>query len=283
MAPWKLSYTLNVPNTWRGGLYVATFETEDKYRSCVPFVVREDGKAADLLVVLPFTTYQAYNMYPVDKKFGSSLYNAYLPDGKEGGADICSTRVSFDRPYHQDGLPRLFELDQAFAQWVEAQPYTISYASSIDLHAGRVDPTKYKALVFSGHDEYWSPQMRTVLQGALTRGVSAAFMAANNVYWNIRLDASEGGVPAPAGDLLQAAPGPGGDGRRGADGAVAGPEPARAADAGGDVHRDHHGRRAAAAGRGRRRRTGSGRGPRSRTGTRSRTWWPGRPTRCSRT
>ena len=193
VAPWQSSYTLKVPAAWRGGLYVATLESQDKYRSCVPFVVREDGKAADLLVVLPFTTYQAYNMYPVDKELGSSLYNAYLPTGKEGGADICSTRVSFDRPYHEDGLPRLFELDQAFAQWVEAQPYTITYASSIDLHAGRVDPAKYKAMVFSGHDEYWSPQMRTVLQGALTRGVSAAFMAANNVYWNIRLDASDAG------------------------------------------------------------------------------------------
>ena len=193
VAPWQSSYTLKVPAAWRGGLYVATLESQDKYRSCVPFVVREDGKAADLLIVLPFTTYQAYNMYPVDKQLGSSLYNAYLPGGKEGGADICSTRVSFDRPYHQDGLPRLFELDQAFAQWVEAQPYTIAYASSIDLHAGRVDPAKYKAMVFSGHDEYWSPQMRGVLQSALTRGVSAAFMAANNVYWNIRLDASEAG------------------------------------------------------------------------------------------
>lgn len=191
---WQSSYTLHIPDTWRGGLYVATLENEDKYRSCVPFVVREDGKAKDLLVVLPFTTYQAYNMYPVDKALGSSLYNAYLPNGKEGGADICSTRVSFDRPYHLDGLPRLFELDQAFAQWVEAQHYTVSYASSIDLHAGRVDPTKYKAMVFSGHDEYWSPQMRSVLQGALSGGVSAAFMAANNVYWNIRLDASETGT-----------------------------------------------------------------------------------------
>ena len=194
VAPWQLSYTLNVPNTWRGGLYVAALETADKYRSCIPFVVREDGKPADLLVVLPFTTYQAYNMYPVDKALGASLYNAYQPDGKEGGADVCSTRVSFDRPYHQDGLPRLFELDQAFAQWVEAQPYTISYASSIDLHAGRIDPANYQAMIFSGHDEYWSPQMRAVLQGALTRGVSAAFMAANNVYWNIRLDASQGGA-----------------------------------------------------------------------------------------
>ncbi len=194
LAPWQSSYTLKVPATWRGGLYVATFETAQKYRSCVPFVVREDGKAADLLVVLPFTTYQAYNQYPVDKSIGASLYNAYLPSGKQGGADICSTRVSFDRPYHQDGLPRLFELDQAFAQWVEAQPYTISYASGIDLHAGRIDPTLYKAMVFSGHDEYWSPQMRSVLQGALTRGVSAAFMAANNVYWNIRMDPSATGT-----------------------------------------------------------------------------------------
>ena len=49
---WQSSYTLDIPAKWRGGLYVATLENEQKYRSCVPFVVREDGRPKDLLVVL---------------------------------------------------------------------------------------------------------------------------------------------------------------------------------------------------------------------------------------
>ncbi len=194
VAPWAASWRLDVPADWKSGLYVAVFESTAKFRSLTPFVVRDDHKAADLLVVLPFTTYQAYNMYPVDRVLGSSLYSAYLPSGKMGGADICSTRVSFDRPYQEDGLPRLFELDQAFVEWVETQPYSVSYASGLDLHAGRVKVTDYKALVFSGHDEYWSAEMRAELDKALGAGIGVAFMAANNVYWSIRMDASAAGV-----------------------------------------------------------------------------------------
>ena len=194
LAPWQASWRLDVPADWTSGLYVATFENEAKFRSLTPFVVRDDHKSADLLVVLPFTTYQAYNMYPWDEKVGSSLYHAWTPAGQYGSTDICSTRVSFDRPYVGDGIPTYFDLDYAFVSWVEAQRYSVSYASGIDLHAGRVDPTKYKALVFSGHDEYWSSDMRATLEHALDKGVSAAFMAANNLYWHVRMDASDEGV-----------------------------------------------------------------------------------------
>jgi hypothetical protein len=102
--------------------------------------------------------------------------------------------VSFDRPYASDGLPTYFDLDYAFVDWVEAQRYSVSYATSIDLHSGRVDPGKYRALVFSGHDEYWSPQMRAVVEKAIGSGVSAAFFTANNIYWNVRLEPSAEGV-----------------------------------------------------------------------------------------
>jgi hypothetical protein len=193
VAPWSASWQLTVPQDWASGLYLATFVNESGYRNHTPFVVRDDSAKTDLLVVVPFTTYQAYNLFPADKRLGSSLYNAWS-DGKYGGTDVCSTRVSFDRPYAADGLPDYFELDRAFAEWVDAQHYTVSYATSLDLHAGRVDPSRHKALVFSGHDEYWSPQMRAALDGALAEGVSAAFLAANNIYWNIRVDPSAGGV-----------------------------------------------------------------------------------------
>jgi hypothetical protein len=194
LAPWDASWRLTVPTDWTSGVYIATFENEAKFRSVTPFVVRDDAKTADLLVVLPFTTYQAYNMYPWDEKTGSSLYHAWTPDGKYGSTDVCSTRVTFDRPFVGDGVPTYFDLDYAFVNWIEAQSYSVAYASGIDLHAGRIDSSKYKAMVFSGHDEYWSPEMRTALEGALSRGVSAAFLTANNVYWNIRLDPSADGT-----------------------------------------------------------------------------------------
>jgi hypothetical protein len=193
VASWSASWRLTVPREWKSGLYLATFENEKGYRSHAPFVVRDDSAKTDLLVVVPFTTYQAYNLFPADKQLGSSLYNAWS-DGRYGGTDVCSTRVSFDRPYAGNGLPGYFDLDRAFAEWVDAQKYTVSYATSLDLHAGRVEPARHKALVFSGHDEYWSPQMRAALDGALAKGVSAAFLTANNIYWNIRLDPSADGV-----------------------------------------------------------------------------------------
>src|SRR5262249_47799854 len=95
LAPWEASWRLDVPADRPGGLYVATLENEAKFRSVAPFVVRDDHSKADLLVVLPFTTYQAYNMYPWDERVGSSLYHAWTPGGQYGSTDICSTRVSF--------------------------------------------------------------------------------------------------------------------------------------------------------------------------------------------
>ena len=194
LAPWAASWRLDVPAAWPSGVYVATFENEARFRSVTPFVVRDDHAPADLLVVLPFTTYQAYNMYPWDEKTGSSLYHAWTPTGQFGSTDICSTRVSFDRPYVGDGIPTYFDLDYSFLSWVEDQRYSVSYASGIDLHAGRIDPARFKALVFSGHDEYWSAEMRSTLETALSKGFIAAFVAANNLYWRIRLDPSEAGV-----------------------------------------------------------------------------------------
>jgi hypothetical protein len=67
--------------------------------------------------------------------------------------------------------------------------FDVTYASNVDLHSGRVDPTRHATVVFSGHDEYWSAQMRDVISTAIATGTSVAFMSANNVYWHARFDA----------------------------------------------------------------------------------------------
>ena len=197
---WSPSWRLDIPAGWTSGYYLAVFTTTGGYRSYTPFVVRDDQRKADLCVVIPFATYQAYNQWPRDGRLGKSLYYGY-PDSARSAAPGSSTpnvyddrafHVSFDRPYDGYGMPNLADLDQTFVQWAEERGYDMTYASSMDLHDGRVDPSKYAGVIFCGHDEYWSREMRDRVELAVDRGTSIAFLAANNVYWHVRVLPSAG-------------------------------------------------------------------------------------------
>lgn len=188
---WPASWRLNVPKTWTSGLYMAVMTSESKFRACVPFVVRAPG--GRLCVVLPFSTYQAYNPWPMDHSTGKSLYYGYSSGG-ETDDDSRAKEVSFDRPYPGGGVPDALGKDHEFVRWAEARGYDLTYATSIDLHAGRVDPKAFAGIVFPGHDEYWSPEMREVAEAAVEQGVHLAFLSANNVYWRVRFTPSEDGA-----------------------------------------------------------------------------------------
>ncbi|MER5889250.1 N,N-dimethylformamidase beta subunit family domain-containing protein [Streptomyces sp. NPDC001941] len=192
---WEPSWSLDVPADWLSGLYVAVFVSETGHRSCTPFVVREPERRSDVLVVLPFTTYAAYNAWPLDGETGTSLYQGYGEPGRLGGGAARADKVSFDRPYSHDGVPRLFEMDSSFVRWAEEAGYDVTYASGVDLHEGRVDPARHRALVFPGHDEYWSGEMVRAAGRAVAGRTHLAFLGANNVYWNARLEPSASGAP----------------------------------------------------------------------------------------
>ncbi|MEV0091522.1 N,N-dimethylformamidase beta subunit family domain-containing protein [Streptomyces sp. NPDC050738] len=191
---WPSSWRLHIPQAWTSGLYLAVFTAEDGYRGYTPFVVRDTGRRSDILVVVPFTTYQAYNIWPLNGRTGKSLYKGYKSPGNLGGAPERAAKVSFDRPYHHSGIPAWFELDAGFAQWAEGHGYDVTYASSIDLHQGRVDTSRYKAVVFPGHDEYWSKPMVDSIKKSDADGTHLAFFASNNIYFHVRLEASARGT-----------------------------------------------------------------------------------------
>lgn len=208
--PWAPSWTLHVPEDWTTGFYLAVFTSSDKYkyRSYAPFVVRDSRRTADLCVILPVTTYQAYNLWPSDGINGKSLYYGFKPKPDPAAAEnpldlpppaarpldpaLRSRKVSFLRPYSNRGLPTQSKYDTNFIAWAERTGYSLTYATSLDLHAGRINPRDYKGLVFSGHDEYWSTAMRDQVTKAVAQGVSLAFMSANNVYWRVRIEESQG-------------------------------------------------------------------------------------------
>lgn len=189
---WWLSWRLPIPSYWSVGAYVAVLTTADGYRSHIPFTVRDD-RPADLLLVLPDITWQAYNLYPEDGRTGASLHHAWDDEGRLLGESDAATTVSFDRPYAGAGLPLYIGHTYDVIRWAERYGYDLAYADARDLHAGRVDPTRYRGLIFPGHDEYWSVPMRTAVESAREHGTSLVFLSANTLYWQVEL------APSPSG------------------------------------------------------------------------------------
>ncbi|MGW2560397.1 N,N-dimethylformamidase beta subunit family domain-containing protein [Streptomyces sp. NPDC001514] len=191
---WPVSWRLRIPAGWMSGLYQAVFTADDGYRSSTPFVVRAaPERASDILVVLPFATYQAYNIWPKNGRTGKNLYRGYQDNGNLGGADERAYKVSFDRPYSDAGVPSWFSMDTSFIRWAERAGHDVTYASNIDLHDGTVDTTKYRAIFFPGHEEYWSKPMRDAAERTVGAGKHLAFLAANNVYYHVRMEKSADG------------------------------------------------------------------------------------------
>lgn len=188
---WPVSWTLTVPQDWVSGVYVAVFTAQSKFRSYTPFVVRNDARVGGLCVVLPFTTYQAYNVWPSDRQTGKSLYYGFTAGKRD--YEVRARHVSFDRPYAGTGTPNGFTWDIDFIQWAERNGYDVTYASNLDVHAGRLKQNRYRGLVFCGHDEYWSQDMRQFTERAVARGTHAAFLSANNIYWHVRIGKSTDG------------------------------------------------------------------------------------------
>ncbi len=208
---WPVSWRLSVPHGWASGLYQAVFTSADGWRACTPFVVRDDRRPAALCVVLPVTTWQAYNQGPRDRRNGKSLYGGYRPDGRRD-PELRARAVTFDRPYSGAGRPFHSDRDENAIRWLERNLYDVTYATSFDLHSGRLDPARYRGLVFCGHDEYWSAEMRRATEVGLAGGTSLAFLGANSVYWHARVHPAADGRPDRVVECAKTDP------RRGADG-----------------------------------------------------------------
>lgn len=217
---WWINSRVQIPGSWSPGAYVAVLTTADRrFRSHVPFTLRSEtvdldrppaGTGADadahadparrrydhdLLLLLPDVTWQAYNLYPENGHTGASLYHAWDEKGELLGEDQAATTVSFDRPYAGAGLPLHIGHAYDVIRWAERNGYDIGYANATDLHAGRVDPARYRAVVFPGHDEYWSEPMRRAVVRARDAGTSLVFLSANSMYWRVELEPGPDGTP----------------------------------------------------------------------------------------
>jgi len=177
---------------WVPGVYLAKFTDVRGEAGAYPFVVRS-SRPATFDVILPFTTYQAYNNWG-----GTSLYYGPASTPSEAYANRA-VKVSFARPFSLPGLDGQFlGIDYLLLRWLEQNAYDANYLTDFDFHLQRgVDPYA-AAWLFAGHSEYWSWPMWLEAKSARAQGVSLGFLGGNDIYWLVRFEnVSVNGLDVP--------------------------------------------------------------------------------------
>jgi hypothetical protein len=184
--PWRRSTQLLVPWDWAGGIYLLKVRDDGGHTWSYPFVLRSRERHRFTAVVNQFT-WQAYN------KWGGASFYSFLPSSTRD----TYPRISFDRPYLDRGGMTATggpgeaggSNDLPAVRWLEANGYDVGYASDVDLADSTTDLGNPHALIFVGHDEYWTWNEFDRVQALRDAGTHLAFLSGDNADWNIRLTA----------------------------------------------------------------------------------------------
>lgn len=186
-AAWAASLELEVPPDWPSGMYTAVLRPVGGNPGYAPFTVKSGSATpAPVLFVSATMTWHAYNLWG-----GANLYDASTADSPEISLGRRALQVSFDRPYalrQGAGYQQRWELQ--FVRWQERETRDVDYAADVDLELDPGVLAGRQLIVFAGHHEYWSRPMRTALEGAIAAGTNVAFLSANEIFWQVRLEAS---------------------------------------------------------------------------------------------
>jgi SAM-dependent methyltransferase len=184
---WPVTDSIPIGRDWASGQYVAQLVLAEgglrDHVAYVPFVVRAPlERRADVLVQMPVTTAQAYNHWG-----GKSLYPSNSSD------EEAAVRVSFDRPipsWHEANLNARwpFIWDLQLLRFLEREGYDVAYTTDLDTHREPWGLLGHPLVMTSGHDEYWSAEMRDAFEAVRESGAGLACMGANTCYWQARFE-----------------------------------------------------------------------------------------------
>ena len=177
VARWRTSALVRTTG-WAPGLYVFKLRASSGWQAQVPYVVASPSARGRVALVFPVTTWQAYNDWG-----GYSLYDA--PPG-----DRRSWAVSFDRPYPAPGATEMGFGAVPVVVAAERLGIPLAYLTNIDVALRPASLRGARAYVSSGHDEYWSQEMRDHVERARSAGTNLVFLGANTMYWRVRLEST---------------------------------------------------------------------------------------------
>ncbi|MEI2301273.1 N,N-dimethylformamidase beta subunit family domain-containing protein [Ensifer sp. MJa1] len=221
---WETSFEFKVEENWPSGAYRITLKAEG--RDGVPihchhlFIVRPVAgrKPGRVLQVAATGSWTSYNTWG-----GSNHYQGITGPNRNQYA----TTVSIERPFcrgfvvlpadaprvpleihapmavapryphmewaYANGYSKKYassgwaSYDSHFFRWAERQGYAADLMSQHELHFAPEILDGYDCVVFVGHDEYWTWEMRDAVDSYVARGGRAARFA-GNFMWQTRLE-----------------------------------------------------------------------------------------------
>jgi len=221
---WQTSFEFRVEADWPSGAYRITLTADGRDGKLILshhlFIVAPPPgrKPGRLLQVAATGTWLAYNTWG-----GSNHYQGITGPKRDQYATMVSTqrpwcrgfavlpkdapRVPLEVGVPPKTVPRYPHMEWAFAtghskkyassgwasydshlfRFAERQGYAIDLASQHDLHFSPEILDGYDCIVFVGHDEYWTWEMRDAVDTYVERGGHAARFA-GNFMWQTRLE-----------------------------------------------------------------------------------------------
>lgn len=221
---WAASHAFRIPGDWPSGGYRITLRAEGRGGAPIVchhlFIVRPQpgAKPGRLLQVAATGSWTAYNTWG-----GSNHYQGITGPNRNQYAPTVSTerpfcrgfvvlppdapRVPLEVPVPPAAPPRYPHMEWAYAngyskkyassgwasydghffRWAERAGYAVDLASQHDLHFRPEILDGYDCVVFVGHDEYWTWEMRDAIDAHVERGGRVARFAAN-FMWQTRLE-----------------------------------------------------------------------------------------------
>lgn len=192
MTDWITTATWDIPSGAVSGMYLAMIRNAaDDNAFYVSFVVRDDAAVADIVYKTSDTTWgAAYNHYGTPAApDGKNIYGSGTGVGNILDRSLC---VSYHRPVITRGtVTQTFwwACELPLIRFLERNGYSVKYISSVDLDQNGATLLAGKAGIFlsSGHDEYWTTNMRNAVEEFRdVSGGHSVFMSGNEVFWRAR-------------------------------------------------------------------------------------------------
>ena len=186
---WPVATTIEVNASWPPGLYLIEIVPVGPAKpSYMPLVVRTSGARSPSLLVFSDLTLLAYNSYG-----RRSLYGGPGHTHTQRVANR-SYVASADRPVAWGALRQVvFAMNVPLIRFLSRHSiaYDVTTDSSLDATPSQLHGQR--SVLIGGHSEYWTKRMYDAAVQARDAGTNFAFLGANEVYWQGRIERDQNG------------------------------------------------------------------------------------------
>ena len=177
---WPASWNFKINRNTSPGQYLVRLDDNTGDSNFVPIMVTNPNSHDEVTFVSSVLTWQSYNAW------GSfSLYK-----GKNLSRATRSMVASFNRPYDGDGSGQFRYMEYPLIRMTERLGIDLNYMTDLELHNHRGALLNTKSIFLGGHSEYWTSEMRNVLDSSVAHGINLVSFGGNAGYNRPRLAAN---------------------------------------------------------------------------------------------